>query len=238
MFRLFALCRKRMLLRKQNRRFAFVARAQHFFEPALLGYANRLCVLRMNDANSPPQHRVGPLDILVAPSERCAGGFRGIALPVHTRGEHPSYFGHAFQRRLDLPLPVRKSHLSRETAGFLFLHEPITKPLPRPMADSPQCSSPGVLLRQRLPTNVARHYRIGPHRRAIGKVLRPMPAQTQPLCLNHRHFHAARTKSSHAAPHPKMLRTLHPVPYVIALRTGRYKFPKGAISYSLLLALL
>src|SRR5258708_25901231 len=42
-----------------------------------------------------------------------------------------------------------------------------------------------------------------------------MPAQPQPLRLNHRHFHAARTKSGHAPPHPKISRKTspRPIPY-------------------------
>src|SRR6266487_716881 len=213
-----------MLLPKQNRWLPFIRRTQQFFESALFRHANRPRVLRMNDADRPPQRGVSPLDVFIAPSERCPHRFLRIALPVHSRSEHPAHFRDAFQLRLDLSLPIREPHLSRETSGRFLFHDPISKSQPRPVSHAPQRPSPSFLLRQRLAANIPGHYRIAPHRRAIRKILRPMLAQPQPLRLNHRHFQAARTKSVMLHLIPKFQGKPRHAPYLTPLPACGYKF--------------
>src|SRR5229473_1223767 len=158
-------------------------------------------MLRMNDAYHPPQLMLIRFDVRISPRNRRPNRLRRITFPVHARGEHPPQFRHAFERWLDLPLPIRKPHLPGKTAGSFFLHHPIPESHPRPVPHGPQHPCPSLLFRERLPANVSCDHRISPHRRALGKILPPVPPQSQPLRLNQRHFPTARNKSHHRPPH-------------------------------------
>src|SRR3989442_6606654 len=126
-------CRTAVLAREQDRPFPFLRRLLNLLESPLLRPMNRSRMLRMNNAHHLPQRPLRRPDIRIAPGHCRLHRLRRVTFPMHARREHPPQLRHPFQRRLDLPLPIRESHLPRKTTRGFFLHDPIPESQPCPI---------------------------------------------------------------------------------------------------------
>ncbi len=151
---------------------SLVIGAGDFAVTTFFGYTYGSKIWRVDDAGG-----FCGWEMKVAPGERCADGFVGVAFAVGVRRKDPASFEQSLERRIEVALIFLKSDFSDKFAGGFFFDGPIAESEQRPMADVAEEADPGLFFGEGFAADEARDHRVAPESGAIGEIIEAVGAK-------------------------------------------------------------
>jgi len=136
-----------------------------FAVAAFFGDAKRRKIRLIDDADG-----FGRREVLVAPSECGANGFRGETFAVSVGKKDPADFGNAFNRGLEIALVFGETGFTKIIAGGFFFNDPVAEAQQEPVSDVAQQASPRFFFGEGFAGDEFGDDGIGPEFGAVGEV--------------------------------------------------------------------